>query len=173
MLWTWDPAHQAEPKRSQPGGVVLSLLPVVIPAVAPWEGEAPRHSADRRWLRLAVGRASQAAGRGLPRRRAGQPFDGSMVIVREGPGSETPGEAGAGRRDGRRNRLLTPVVRAVLSWLTGVRFDASDRAHGQVVDKLPLVAFRPAAGTAARDGCSGRRGCWPQRWSQWGAPLPR
>ncbi len=51
----------------------------------------------------------------------------------------------------RRNRLLAPVVRAVLSRLTGVRYDGSDRARDQIADKLPLVAFTPAAGTVARD----------------------
>lgn len=51
----------------------------------------------------------------------------------------------------RRNRLVAPVVRAVLGRLTGVAYDGSAAARDRLADTLPLVAFTPAAGTAARD----------------------
>jgi deazaflavin-dependent oxidoreductase (nitroreductase family) len=43
----------------------------------------------------------------------------------------------------RRNRLLAPIVRIVLSRLLGWRYDGSERARRQVVAELPLIAFRP------------------------------
>jgi deazaflavin-dependent oxidoreductase (nitroreductase family) len=43
----------------------------------------------------------------------------------------------------RRNRLLAPVVRAVLSRLAGFSYDGSPEARRRLVDTLPLVAFRP------------------------------
>ena len=43
----------------------------------------------------------------------------------------------------RRNRLLTPVVRRVLSRLAGVAYDGSPAARSAVVEALPMVAFRP------------------------------
>ena len=44
----------------------------------------------------------------------------------------------------RRNRLVTPVVRVVLSWLVGWRYDGSDYARRRLARELPVVAFRPA-----------------------------
>jgi deazaflavin-dependent oxidoreductase (nitroreductase family) len=44
----------------------------------------------------------------------------------------------------RRNRLLAPVVRRVLSWLVGWRYDGSAAARDRLVEQLPLVAFRRA-----------------------------
>jgi deazaflavin-dependent oxidoreductase (nitroreductase family) len=43
----------------------------------------------------------------------------------------------------RRNRLLAPVVRRVLSRLAHVDYDGSPEARLAVVEALPLVAFRP------------------------------
>jgi deazaflavin-dependent oxidoreductase (nitroreductase family) len=42
----------------------------------------------------------------------------------------------------RRNRLIAPMVRAVLTRLAGVRYDGSDSSRRRVVQALPLVAFR-------------------------------
>lgn len=42
----------------------------------------------------------------------------------------------------RRNRVVAPVVRRVLSWLVGWRYDASDGARRRLVRELPVVAFR-------------------------------
>jgi deazaflavin-dependent oxidoreductase (nitroreductase family) len=42
----------------------------------------------------------------------------------------------------RRNRLIAPVVRAVLSRLVGFRYDGSASGRARVVEALPLVAFR-------------------------------
>lgn len=44
----------------------------------------------------------------------------------------------------RRNRWVTPVIRRVLSWLVGWRYDGSDPARQRLVRELPIVAFRPA-----------------------------
>lgn len=44
----------------------------------------------------------------------------------------------------RRNRWMTPVVRALLGWLVGRRYDGSETARRGLVRQLPLVAFRPA-----------------------------
>jgi hypothetical protein len=43
----------------------------------------------------------------------------------------------------RRNRLLAPLVRAVLSKLAGFRYNGSDAARRRLVQTLPLVALRP------------------------------
>lgn len=43
----------------------------------------------------------------------------------------------------RRNRLAAPVVRGVLSWLVGWRYDGTDQARRRLVRELPVVAFRP------------------------------
>jgi deazaflavin-dependent oxidoreductase (nitroreductase family) len=51
----------------------------------------------------------------------------------------------------RRNRLIAPMIRAVLSRLLGWRYDASDKARHRLVKHLPLVAFRPKI-MAARPG---------------------
>lgn len=45
----------------------------------------------------------------------------------------------------RRNRLVAPIVRRVLSWLVGWRYDGGDEARRRLVRQLPLVGFRPAA----------------------------
>ncbi len=61
-----------------------------------------------------------------------------------------PSEAAAVLADyERRNRLATPVVRRVLSWLVGWRYDGTDQARRRLVRELPVVAFRPH--TAARN----------------------
>ncbi|MGH3574330.1 MAG: nitroreductase/quinone reductase family protein, partial [Pseudonocardiaceae bacterium] len=44
----------------------------------------------------------------------------------------------------RRNRLITPVIRRVLSWLVDWRYDGSGPARRRLVRELPIVAFRPA-----------------------------
>jgi len=49
----------------------------------------------------------------------------------------------------RRNRLPTPVVRAVLGRLAGFRYDGSAAARRQVAQALPFVAFTPAASPPA------------------------
>jgi deazaflavin-dependent oxidoreductase (nitroreductase family) len=43
----------------------------------------------------------------------------------------------------RRNRLVAPLVRAVLSKLAGFDYDGSDAARRRLVQSLPLVALRP------------------------------
>lgn len=45
----------------------------------------------------------------------------------------------------RRNRLIAPLVRAVVSRLVGWRYDGTPAARRRVVEQLPLVAFRPEA----------------------------
>lgn len=44
----------------------------------------------------------------------------------------------------RRNRLIAPVLRLVLTTLLGWRYDSSDTARRRLVGQLPLVAFRPS-----------------------------
>lgn len=43
-----------------------------------------------------------------------------------------------------RNRLITPVLRRVLSSLVGWTYDGTDDARHRVVRELPIIAFRPA-----------------------------
>jgi deazaflavin-dependent oxidoreductase (nitroreductase family) len=43
----------------------------------------------------------------------------------------------------RRNWIVRPIVRLVLSRLSGVRHDGTDAARRRIVEALPLVAFRP------------------------------
>lgn len=50
------------------------------------------------------------------------------------------------------NRLAAPVVRRVLSWLVGWRYDGTDAARRRLVRELPVVAFRPAATEGPVDG---------------------
>jgi hypothetical protein len=45
-----------------------------------------------------------------------------------------------------RNRLITPVVRRVLSRLVGWRYTGTDEQRRRLVAERPLVALRPAAG---------------------------
>jgi deazaflavin-dependent oxidoreductase (nitroreductase family) len=44
----------------------------------------------------------------------------------------------------RRNALIRPILRRVLSALAGFDYDGSDDARRRLVDQLPLIAFRPA-----------------------------
>jgi deazaflavin-dependent oxidoreductase (nitroreductase family) len=43
----------------------------------------------------------------------------------------------------RRNRLIVPVVRRVLSRLAGFRYDGSEESRRRLVETLPLVEFVP------------------------------
>lgn len=43
----------------------------------------------------------------------------------------------------RRNRLVTPVIRSVLSWLVGWRYDGGDSARRRLARELPVIGFRP------------------------------
>ena len=45
----------------------------------------------------------------------------------------------------RRNRLIAPLVRAVISRLVGWRYDGTQASRRRVVEQLPLVGFRPRA----------------------------
>ena len=51
--------------------------------------------------------------------------------------------AGALRAYERRHWWMAPIVRAVLSRLVGWRYDGSEVAARRLVDRLPVVAFRP------------------------------
>ncbi len=44
----------------------------------------------------------------------------------------------------RRNRLVAPTVRRVLSWLVGRRYDGTETARRQLVSDLPVIRLRPA-----------------------------
>jgi hypothetical protein len=44
-----------------------------------------------------------------------------------------------------RNRLITPVIRRVLSWLVDLTYDGSDAARQRLVHELPVAAFHPTA----------------------------
>ena len=57
----------------------------------------------------------------------------------------------------RRNRLIAPIIRAVLSRLLGWRYDGTSAARRRAVEQLSLVAFRPSDG----ETCS--VGAWPRR----------
>jgi deazaflavin-dependent oxidoreductase (nitroreductase family) len=52
----------------------------------------------------------------------------------------------------RRNRLLAPVVRAVLGRLAGWPYDGSESARRRLVAERPLVALWPAAGRPVGTG---------------------
>ena len=43
----------------------------------------------------------------------------------------------------RRNRAAGPILRRVLSWLLGWRYDGSPDARVRMAEQLPLIAFRP------------------------------
>jgi anti-anti-sigma factor len=45
----------------------------------------------------------------------------------------------------RRNRLVAPLVRLVLTRLLGWRYDGSEQARARLTATLPFVAFRPVA----------------------------
>lgn len=44
----------------------------------------------------------------------------------------------------RRNQMIGPVVRRVLSWLLGWRYDGSPEARRRMAAQLPLIALYPA-----------------------------
>jgi deazaflavin-dependent oxidoreductase (nitroreductase family) len=46
----------------------------------------------------------------------------------------------------RRNRHLAPVIRHLLSWLVGWRYDGTESARHRLVAELPLIGLRPARG---------------------------
>jgi len=46
----------------------------------------------------------------------------------------------------RRNRMVGPILRAVLSRLAGFRYDSSDAARYRLIEALPLMAFSPRDG---------------------------
>ncbi len=43
----------------------------------------------------------------------------------------------------RRNRIVTPFIRSLLSGLVGWRYDGTDQARRRLVDERPLVLFTP------------------------------
>jgi deazaflavin-dependent oxidoreductase (nitroreductase family) len=43
----------------------------------------------------------------------------------------------------RRNRIAGPIVRAILSWLAGFRYDGSAESRSRLVETLPVLAFSP------------------------------
>jgi deazaflavin-dependent oxidoreductase (nitroreductase family) len=43
----------------------------------------------------------------------------------------------------RRNRVIGPILRRVLSWLLGWHYDGSPDARRRMAEQLPLVALRP------------------------------
>lgn len=56
----------------------------------------------------------------------------------------------------RRNRLIAPILRVVLSRLVGWRYDGSAPARERLVTERPILAFRPASPRASqRAGTSG------------------
>jgi deazaflavin-dependent oxidoreductase (nitroreductase family) len=48
----------------------------------------------------------------------------------------------------RRNRAAGPILRRVLSWLLGWRYDGTADARRRMAEQLPLIAFRPSLGRA-------------------------
>lgn len=66
----------------------------------------------------------------------------------------------------RRNRLLAPVVRVVLSRLAGFRYDGSDAARRKLLDRLPLVGLRDAVSRRHRLHAAGGGG-GPQYSEGW------
>jgi deazaflavin-dependent oxidoreductase (nitroreductase family) len=44
-----------------------------------------------------------------------------------------------------RNRFITPVVRAGLSWLLGWKYESSESDRRRLARQLPLIAFHPRA----------------------------
>jgi deazaflavin-dependent oxidoreductase (nitroreductase family) len=49
----------------------------------------------------------------------------------------------------RRNRLITPIVRRVLSQLAGFKYDGTESSRLALVQQLPLVEFTPSSSTDA------------------------
>lgn len=64
-----------------------------------------------------------------------------LPVHRVLPPKQADGVLAAYERD---NRLLTPVIRPLLSRLSGVRYDGTAATRGAVVARLPVVGFRPA-----------------------------
>ena len=59
-----------------------------------------------------------------------------LEVIGTGPqGKEILVVAGLGR--------AAPVIRRVLSWLVGWRYDGSDSARQRLARQLPIVTFRP------------------------------
>jgi deazaflavin-dependent oxidoreductase (nitroreductase family) len=50
----------------------------------------------------------------------------------------------------RRNRLLAPVVRSILSRLSGLDYDGSERARRELVGRLPLLGLRRVEGASGQ-----------------------
>lgn len=44
----------------------------------------------------------------------------------------------------RRSRLIAPILRRVLSWLVGWRYDSTEPARRRLVSELPVIGLRPA-----------------------------
>jgi len=44
----------------------------------------------------------------------------------------------------RRHRYLAPLIRRLLSWLVGWRYDGTESARQRLVAELPLIGLRPA-----------------------------
>ncbi len=44
----------------------------------------------------------------------------------------------------RRNRFIAPIIRRVLSWLVGWRYDGTKGARRRLVTQLPVIGLRPA-----------------------------
>jgi len=62
-----------------------------------------------------------------------------------------PGEAAVAMEAyERRNRLLAPLVRAILSRLAGFRYDGSPAARRRLVEALPLIGLREPDGDRSR-----------------------
>lgn len=51
------------------------------------------------------------------------------------------------------NRVVAPVIRTVLSWLVGWRYDGTDAARRRLVEEVPLVAFGPRTPVRRPDPC--------------------
>ena len=57
----------------------------------------------------------------------------------------------------RRNRLIAPVLRRVLSGMLGWRYDGTAAARSRLVEQLPMVAFHPADPPRRPPASRGRR----------------
>ncbi len=44
----------------------------------------------------------------------------------------------------RRNRLIASIVRRILSWLVGWRYDGTETARRRLASELPVIGLRPA-----------------------------
>lgn len=43
-----------------------------------------------------------------------------------------------------RNRLITPIIQRILTWLVGWHYHGTDTARRQLVTQLPVIGLRPA-----------------------------